>query len=40
MEEINDKEFKKTLNYMKCAPLLGLVVIIILYLTWVVPYKM
>ena len=36
--EKDPKEVRKTLNYMKAAPLLGLIVILVLLAAWVVPY--
>lgn len=39
-EEKNPEEMKKTLKYMKMAPLLGGVVAVILIILWVVPYTM
>lgn len=37
-EEKNPSEMKKTLNYMKFAPILGVIVAIILILVWAIPY--
>lgn len=37
-EEKDPKEMQKTLNYMKCTPILGIIVSIVLVLVWVVPY--
>ena len=37
-EEKDPAERKKTLNYMKFAPVLGMIVAVVLILVWVVPY--
>lgn len=39
-EEKDPKEWKKTLTYMKFAPVLGIVVFLILLFAWVIPYAM
>lgn len=37
-EEKNPEDRKKTLKYMRFAPVLGLVVTVVLIITWVIPY--
>lgn len=37
-EEKNPKEMKKTLNYMKFAPSLGVIIAVVLIIVWVIPY--
>lgn len=39
-EEKDPKEMLKTLNYMKMAPFLGIIVAVVLVIVWVIPYMM